>query len=370
MHNVLPNSRAFPHHLGRHCRRLGVEFRLSTAAIDLVRDSGRVTGVVARDAGGLVQSVMARHGVVLASGDYSADPELKQQYAGALAARTPPVNAHSTGDGQRLGLAQGGRIVNGDIVSGPRLRFTPPPQGSLADRLPPYGFVGKAGKLAIDHAPAWLLRPFLMSFVTTALGVEADLYKNGAILVNTSGERFADELGTPFERVTEQPGGLAYIVLDSAIATKFSAWPHFVSTAPGVAYAYIADYRRSRRDIFHEATTIQALAGKMRIPADKLEATIAESAAQARAAGRPALTQAPYIALGPIKAYMVFTDGGLAVTQRLEVTGQGGQPIPGLYAAGSAGQGGVLLHGHGHHLGWAFVSGRIAGRNAALAKPA
>jgi fumarate reductase flavoprotein subunit len=34
-----------------------------------------------------------------------------------------------------------------------------------------------------------------------------------------------------------------------------------------------------------------------------------------------------------------------------------------LYAAGSTGQGGVLLEGHGHHIGWAFVSGRLAGRN-------
>jgi hypothetical protein len=25
----------------------------------------------------------------------------------------------------------------------------------------------------------------------------------------------------------------------------------------------------------------------------------------------------------------------------------------------------VLLEGHGHHLGWAFTSGRLAGRNAA-----
>ena len=43
-----------------------------------------------------------------------------------------------------------------------------------------------------------------------------------------------------------------------------------------------------------------------------------------------------------------------------------GAVIPGLYAAGSAGQGGLLLEGHGHHLGWAFISGRIAGRHAAL----
>jgi fumarate reductase flavoprotein subunit len=40
-------------------------------------------------------------------------------------------------------------------------------------------------------------------------------------------------------------------------------------------------------------------------------------------------------------------------------------PIPGLYAAGSTGQGGLLLEGHGHHLAWAFISGHLAGRHAA-----
>ena len=40
-------------------------------------------------------------------------------------------------------------------------------------------------------------------------------------------------------------------------------------------------------------------------------------------------------------------------------------PIDRLFAAGSAGQGGLLLKGHGHHVGWAFISGRIAGRHAA-----
>jgi hypothetical protein len=28
--------------------------------------------------------------------------------------------------------------------------------------------------------------------------------------------------------------------------------------------------------------------------------------------------------------------------------------------------GGALLEGHGHHLGWAFTSGRLAGREAAF----
>ena len=64
-------------------------------------------------------------------------------------------------------------------------------------------------------------------------------------------------------------------------------------------------------------------------------------------------------------SYVVFTDGGLKVSTSREVLDGDGRPIPGLYAAGSNGQGGVLLEGHGHHLAWAFISGRIAGANAA-----
>jgi 2-methylcitrate dehydratase PrpD len=80
----------------------------------------------------------------------------------------------------------------------------------------------------------------------------------------------------------------------------------------------------------------------------------------------PTLERPPFFALGPVRSYVVFTDGGLRVSERLEVLRADGETIPGLYAAGSAGQGGLLLEGHGRHLGWAFISGRIAGRHAAL----
>jgi succinate dehydrogenase/fumarate reductase flavoprotein subunit len=78
------------------------------------------------------------------------------------------------------------------------------------------------------------------------------------------------------------------------------------------------------------------------------------------------LHKAPFVALGPVKSYVVFTDGGLNVNTDLKVLHRNGEIISGLFAAGSTGQGGLLLEGHGHHLGWAFISGRIAGRNAAL----
>jgi fumarate reductase flavoprotein subunit len=61
----------------------------------------------------------------------------------------------------------------------------------------------------------------------------------------------------------------------------------------------------------------------------------------------------------------VHSEGGLMVDLQHRVVDAQDQPISGLYAAGSTGQGGLLLKGHGHHLAWAFVSGRRSGHFAA-----
>ena len=109
----------------------------------------------------------------------------------------------------------------------------------------------------------------------------------------------------------------------------------------------------------------------MKLPRAAFEKSLADynartSHADSPARGqRPAIVKPPFYALGPAKAYIIFTNGGLEVTLNLEVVGKNDQIIPGLYAAGANGQSGMLLEGHGHHLGWAFVSGRIAGKNAA-----
>ena len=81
---------------------------------------------------------------------------------------------------------------------------------------------------------------------------------------------------------------------------------------------------------------------------------------------RSRLGDGPYVSLGPVQAVFVHAEGGLAVDLDHRVLGADDLPIAGLYAAGSAGQGGLLLKGHGHHLAWAFASGRRAGRHAAL----
>ena len=94
-------------------------------------------------------------------------------------------------------------------------------------------------------------------------------------------------------------------------------------------------------------------------------AALAESVAAHNAEAPAPFATPPYYALGPAKSYIVLTDGGLAVNPQLQLLGADDAPITGLYAAGSAGQGGLMLKGHGHHIGWAFTSGRMAGRHAA-----
>ena len=346
-----------------------MDVRTATAAEKLIVEQNRVVGVRTLGPNGQRQQLLVRGGVILAGGDYSANAEMNAQLAGPEMANLDAVNPAAGGQAIALALEIGAEVVNGDIIRGPIMRFIPPTRDSLLRRLPPSRWLGLVLRWSIETLPQSVQRPFAMSFLTTALGPSKELFEAGAVLINSDGRRFCDELDQPAHAVPRQPGRIAYIVIDRAIAEKFVAWPNFISTAPGIAYAYLDDYRRNRSDIFHRAADLEGLAGQLGVPAAALqEAVAAPSLKEAGndATARPPLTAGPYIALGPVKSYVVFTDGGLNVTERLEVVGRDNNPIAGLYAAGSTGQGGVLLEGHGHHLGWAFVSGRIAGRNAAL----
>jgi succinate dehydrogenase/fumarate reductase flavoprotein subunit len=374
MHNVLPNSRAFPYLLGRHCLKLGVDIRLNVRAEKLITDgaSGRVCGVAASTPDGMTHEFIAANGVVLAAGDYSGGRELKLRYGSELAAQVDAVNASNTGDGIRMGLDLGGEVVNGDHIRGPILRFVPPMQPKFVQKIPPRPTVTKLMHWGFDHLPQAWLRPVLMNYLTTALAPEKKLYERGAILVDLEGQRFTDERDQPARAAALRPEGKALVVFDSDVAAAFGQWPNYISTAPSVGYAYLDDYRRTRQDIFHCAQTLPELAASMNVPRFAFEKTVADYNAGSPSGDapprneRPPIIKPPFYALGPAKAYIIFTNGGLKVTQHLEVVDAGGETIPGLYAAGANGQGGMLLEGHGHHLGWAFVSGRIAGRNAAF----
>jgi fumarate reductase flavoprotein subunit len=353
MHIVLPNSKAYIYHLSRRARRLGVDIRVSAPVTRILVEDGQATGVAVEGSTGQ-KEIRARKAVIVAGGDYSGNSIMKAKLVDPLLGAVPAVNPTATGDCQRMVEQVGGRIVNGDLALGPVLRFVRPPRRMFYEHIPPYRLLTKGMRFAMSHFPDRLIRPFVMGFMTTVLAPEMGLFRDGALLVGGRGERLSFEGTTAGRAIAATPDNRGFILFDDRLAARYSAWPHFVSTAPGVAYAYLPDYRRTRPDLCHDGDDAGSLARK--IGAD--EAVMAETIRSAGLSG-------PLHALGPLQALVVYTDGGVMVSERLEVLRTDGSPIRGLYAAGSTGQGGLLLEGHGHHLGWAFTSGRLAGRAAA-----
>ena len=360
MHNILPNSRMLIHHLSGRAEKLGVEIRVSAPMEDLLVEDGQVKGVAVNG-----ERLDASRGVILAAGDFSSNAALKDRYMPPNMARVEGFNPTSTGDWHDPVTALGGRILNGDVALGPEIRFPPPEKMTLVRKLPPWLWLARLVRWAIDHMPPKFLRPFVLGFLTTALMPSLDLYRQGALLINRNGDRFCDETDAPSDYMPDQPETEAFVVMDGKLAALFQSWPNFISTAPGIAYAYLDDYRRNRPDIYFEANTLTELAEKTGMDAQKLKTALAKYNKTDAGGARLSCTEPPFIALGPVRSYIMTTDGGLAVNENLQVLGKNDVPITGLYAAGSNGQGGLLLEGHGHHLGWGFTSGRIAGRHAA-----
>jgi fumarate reductase flavoprotein subunit len=171
------------------------------------------------------------------------------------------------------------------------------------------------------------------------------------VLVDKQGRRLDTARPAVSVAMTQERAG--YIVMPGAVADKFRAHPFYLSTAPGIAYAYVGDYERGRPDIVHRASSLPALAQALGMNAQEL--------AQSTDGGS---AQGPWLALGPVRAMLTTTEGAVRVDTSCRVLNANDQVIDGLYAVGCIGQGGLLLRGHGLHLAWAFTSGRVAGQDA------
>ena len=363
MHNIVPGAPALIYYLNRRCKQLGVTIQCDSALDEIILDGARACGVAVVDSKGSKTTFRASRGIVLASGDFAASKDMRARYFDQAVVNAEPVYTYNTGDGLKIAERIGARIVNGDYTNFyiPRMRFVPPSKPSWVLRLPPSKFVARMIQFGWNVMPQALMRPFIMQFVTTVLGPEPSLFKQGAALVNISGKLIDVDLASIARNLALDPSNRGFIVFDQTIAKRFDAWPNFISTAPGIAYAYLRDYRAARRDIYYEAGSIAALATKIEADPATMQQSVDTHNQRSGNAGR--LVEPPFYALGPVRGYINVTEGGLAVTNDLAVLGADDQPIPGLFAAGSAGQGGVLLDGHGHHITWACVSGRHAARS-------
>jgi fumarate reductase flavoprotein subunit len=371
MHNVVPGARAYIGTLHRALRKLDATILCEADVRELLRDAGRVVGVRAI-VDNEERQFRATRGVVLAAGDYANDPELISRHKGPRFTKIRGINPHASGDGHRLAEAAGAELLNMGVTYGPELRFIAPKRTSLLEWLPDGGRIVRFVTAVARGMPSRLMDSFTKRLLVTWQHPENALYRDGAILVNRRGERFTDETSSPSREidVAQQTQGEAFILLDQRLIERYSAWPHFISTAPEIAYAYVADYRRLRADVMASGYTLGDLAELRGMAPDTLVETVEQfnrfcNGQQADPHGRldtpPPMETGPWVFMGPVKASFTTTEGGARIDQSFQVLDHEGQPIAGLHAVGQTGLGGMILWGHGLHIAWALTSGRLVG---------
>lgn len=187
----------------------------------------------------------------------------------------------------------------------------------------------------------------------------------GGFQVNLSGRRFSNEsLGYSEQAaaVIAEPEAVAFSIFDERIAVIARQFEDFVHAE---ASAVI------------EADSIEALAARLKLPADALGETFAAVERLKQSDGTDGFGRifAGVAPLSPsfkavrVTGALFHTQGGLAVDPQARVLGRDGRTLPNLFAAGGAAAGvsGAQASGYlsGNGLLTATVLGRIAGMSAA-----
>jgi hypothetical protein len=289
--------------------------------IDVEGEPQQVSGVEADVEGTGAVAFSAHRGVVLAAGDYANSPELITRYKGSQFAGIEGINPYSTGDGHRIAEQAGAELTNMDVTYGPELRFIPPPRKPFSQLLPGSGPAAWLLGTLLPLVPKAMIHRMIKRLLVTWQHPEDALFADGAVLVNQRGERFCSEVDSPDREIAiaQQPEKWAYLLMDGVLAERYSRWPHFVSTAPEIAYAYVDDYRRMRPDITVVSEQLEPLAARRGLPLETLRATVAAT---------ETLRRGPWVLLGPVKAYFTTTEGGAMVDTSMRVLNAAGSPHP------------------------------------------
>ncbi len=198
-----------------------------------------------------------------------------------------------------------------------------------------------------------------VQFDTSALITEG-LRGDGAILVNTEGKRFIDEVlarDVVSKAEIDQPNSFAWLVVDQNMADASTVIKGYISkgyTFKGDTYEDLARALNLPAEVFAE--TMNKWNGYVK---DKNDPDFG------RTSFANPLDKAPFYAI-KVTPGIHHTMGGLRIDNKAHVLRGNGNVIPGLYAAGEV-TGGV--HG-GNRLGGTAVAdfvvyGRIAGKSAA-----
>ncbi|OBF00422.1 FAD-dependent oxidoreductase [Mycobacterium sp. 852002-10029_SCH5224772] len=334
----------------------GVRPRVNARAEELIAEGKEITGVRVALPDRTI-SVRARRGIILGTGGFEWDPALAQAFLrGPMRGAVSPPN--NTGDGLRMAMAHGADLAN----------------------------MGEAWWVPIVQIPGDTIEGKPRS-----RSVRLERTRPRSIIVNSAGQRFVNEacdynsMAGAFHYLDPRGGYVndrGWMVFDAVHLQRYG----FLGIEPGQPVP----------DWFCESASLTELAAKTGIDPDGLTRTV-ESFNRHVAAGEDpefgrgssaydgywgddsATTQAgktlgpidtaPYYAV-PVSIGAMGTKGGPRTDHDARVLHVGGEPIPGLFAAGNA-MGGVTgraYGGAGGTLGPAMVFGYRAGHAAATGK--
>ncbi len=309
-----------------------IEILLNTKANELIVDeTGRVTGVTATGQTGNTITFNAKKAVVLATGGFGKNVEMRMKYDtiwGNLGESVQSTNhSGATGDGIVMAEALGAELVQMGYIQ--LLPLGDPVTGSLSGNI------------------------------------ELDVERR--IFVNKNGDRFVNEGGRRDDMTKalfEQPDHMMWIVLDSHCYPTGEEKNNFNESINQL----LAEGRAFKGE------TVEELAKAINVPAENLQKAIDDFNAHAKskeadAFGRTLysdpIDKGPYYAAARVPT-VHHTMGGVKINKEAQVINVSGEIIPGLYAAGEVTGG---IHGKnrlgGNALADILVFGRIAGRNAA-----
>lgn len=346
-------------------RKAGVEVRFGTAAQRLVRDerTREIRGLIVRDAQG-ERELVARRGVVLASGGFEASIEFKTQFLETL----PVLNAAArcnTGDGIRMAQDVGAALWHMWHVHGAYgFRHTDPayPYGIRVKRFPDW-FPGEAHRVQLKM-PWILLDQYGKRFMTEYQPYTQD-----------TGIRPLQY----FDPVTQKfPRNPAFLVCDEA-GRKLYPLGKATSNDEGLRYDWSKDnLKEVELGIIKRATTLDGLAAALDIDAAAFKASIERWNAQCAAGqdadfSRPAGSMMPIVEPpfygSPVYPTLSNTQGGPVHDAQSRIIDAYGTPIPRLYSAGELGSAFGHLYLSGGNIAECFVTGRVAGQGVSRLQP-
>ncbi|MGH8618646.1 MAG: FAD-dependent oxidoreductase [Burkholderiales bacterium] len=344
-----------------HLRSRGIEPRLGVAARRLIADpdTNAVRGLRVK-AGDREYAIEAKRGVVLSCGGFEGNAAMKAQFLEGM----PVLNAsaqNNTGDGIRMAQDLGAALWHMWHVHGAYgFRHTDPayPYGIRMKRFPDW-FPGEQDKVRLKMA--W-------------------------ILLDADGKRFMSEYH-PYTQDTgvrplayydpvqqRFPRNPAFMLCDEA-GRKMYPLGKAASNDEGLRYDWSDDnLKEVGNGIIQKADTLAGLAAKLGLEPAAVTASVERWNAQCKAGhdadfNRPAGSMQPIIEApfygSRVWATLSNTQGGPVHDAQCRIIDAYGAPIPRLFAAGELGSSFGHLYLSGGNIAECFVTGKIAGRNAA-----